>query len=982
VLTGALLACGSPTYALNPALDISQYGHRAWTIRDGFITSRVTAITQTPDGYLWLGTESGLLRFDGIRPVSWQPPMGEHLPSARITTLLVTRDGRLWIGTDAGLASWKDGTLITYPGVAGQMVDTLAEDADGTVWVGTATIPEARLCAIRAAVQCLGQDGRFGPGVFSLFPERGTVWVGAATGLWRWSANDGTRHEIPGPSRSPSGIIRTASGAMLIANGGDIQQLVDGQFHPYRIPGVDRPFHARRLFLDRDGGLWITTAGRGLVHVHGERADLFTRTDGLSGNDVYAVYEDREANVWVATEEGLDRFRELAVTTVSGQRGAGTVQTSAVLQARDGSVWLATAEGLSRRTDRGMTAYRTRDGLPNDQAGTLFEDSAGRILASTLGGLAVFGDGRFTPLRLNTRVVYNIVEDRKGSLWLNDQELGLIHAVNETIAERIPWTTFGHKDHSTALAADSARGGLWIGFYNGGVAWFKGGGMRASYGTAEGLGGGRVSQLQLGDDGTLWAATAGGLSRIAEGGRITTLTTRNGLPCDTVQWMLEDDDHAVWLLTSCGLIRIVATEFRAWRDAPGRLVAYTLFDNTEGVRTQPTALGYTPAAAKKGDGRLLWVTTDGLAVVDPRHLPADTLPPQVHIEQVTADRNVYQLVTSRGVGVRLPPGVHELHIDYTTTTLRMPEKVRFRYKLEGVDRDWQEVGTRRQAFYTDLGPRQYRFRVAAMNSSGVWSREDATVDFSVAPAYYETIWFRALAAATVVGLVWTAHRIRVRIVERHEREILALNERMMKAQEQERIRIAGELHDGVMQQMLSVTMMLGTAKRRIDDPPKAKAMIDQIQEKMVQVGSDLRQLSHGLHPPMLQEAGLPAAVRAYCDEFSAASGVQVFCECDESARELSRGAALALFRVVQEALGNAAKHARATRITVRLTRTNRMVSLVISDNGVGFDPGHVNAASGLGLIMMRERATQLNGTFEVTTTPGRGTTIEVVIPFR
>jgi signal transduction histidine kinase len=234
----------------------------------------------------------------------------------------------------------------------------------------------------------------------------------------------------------------------------------------------------------------------------------------------------------------------------------------------------------------------------------------------------------------------------------------------------------------------------------------------------------------------------------------------------------------------------------------------------------------------------------------------------------------------------------------------------------------------------------------------------------------------------MIALVWGGHRLRLRIVEKHKNEISALNERLMKAQEQERIRIAGELHDGVMQEMLAATMMLGTAKRRIPAGSDATATIDKVQQKLIQAGTDLRQLSHDLHPPLLQDAGLPKAVQAYCEQFSTASSIPVACDAADDLRDLSRGAALALFRIVQEALGNAAKHAAAKRISVRLSRSDGMVSLTVSDDGVGLDPSRFASEGGLGLVMMRERASQLNGRFEFESAPGRGTTIRVAIPFR
>src|SRR5262245_58375682 len=291
-----------------------------------------------------------------------------------------------------------------------------------------------------------------------------------------------------------------------------------------------------------------------------------------------------------------------------------------------------------------------------------------------------------------------------------------------------------------------------------------------------------------------------------------------------------------------------------------------------------------------------------------------------------------------GRALRLPPLTRSLQIDYTALSFVAPEEMQFRYMLEGRDTEWQSVGTRRQAFYDNLPPRQYRFRVIASNNDGAWNETGASLDFSIAPAYYQTWWFIALSVASIVALVWTAHRVRIRIIEKHDREIIALNERLMKAQEQERTRIAGELHDGVMQEMLAATMMLGAAKRKVSrDPSAAQTSIDNVQQRLVKLGTDLRQLSHDLHPPALQDAGLPRALRGYCEDFSASSGIPVSCEADDSVEELSRGAALALFRIVQEALGNAAKHAKARRIAVSLTRSDGVVTLTVSDDGVGFE---------------------------------------------
>jgi signal transduction histidine kinase/ligand-binding sensor domain-containing protein len=975
-----LLTCWSRAFALNPALDINQYAHTAWRVGQGLLSSRVITIAQTPDGYLWLGSESGLFRFDGVRTVRWQPRGDQRLPSTSIARLLVSRDGRLWIGTSAGLASWKDDRLVTYPELAGHVIGALTEDSQGTVWAGTISIPSARLCAIRGAVQCAGEDGRFGNGVFSLFADGGKLWVGAATGLWRWAPEDPVQY--PTPPTTISDLIRINDGRLLIAMTGGLKQLTRETLDTYPIKDFDRPFDAQKLLLDRDGGLWIATSRRGLVHLRQGRIDVFTPSDGLSGDSISTIYEDREGNIWVGTNEGLDRFRELAITRISRKQGLATDAGFSILPARDGSVWVG-GTGLTRFRDGRTTIYRMPDGLPDDHVGTLFQDSRGRILVSTLRGVAAFENDRFVPFMQSvpSRVVSNIVEERPGDLWINDVNQGLIHLIGDEIENRIPWSALGHDDHATAMVADRARQGLWLGFYKGGVAFLKDGALGTSYGTAEGLGAGRVSELRLDPEGALWAATDGGLSHIKDG-HIATLTAAHGLPCEAVHWTIGDKDRSLWMLMPCGLARVTSAELAAWIADPTRSVQTTVFDSSDGARTQSTAVGLSPTAVSFPDGRLLFATASGIGVVDPRHLPFNTLPPPVQIEQIVADRETYDMKLTVGGRVRLPPRVRDLQIDYTALSLVAPEKVRFRYKLEGFDRDWHDVGSRRQAFYTDLPPRQYRFRVAAANNSGVWNEIGATVDLLIVPAYYQTRWFLALSVGVVLAAVWVAHRVRLRMVQKHEREISSLNERLMKAQEQERIRIAGELHDGAMQEMLAVTMMLGSAKRRVADDSDAKATIEKAQQKLIQVGTDIRQLSHDLHPPVLQDAGLPGAVRVYCEQFSNSSGIPVSCEADDGVRDLSRGAALALFRLVQEALGNAAKHAAAKRIAVRLTQSDGVVSLTVSDDGVGFDPGRLATSGGLGLIMMRERAGQLNGKFAFESAPGRGTTIRVVIPFR
>jgi signal transduction histidine kinase/ligand-binding sensor domain-containing protein len=997
-VAGVLLVPPPGALALDPALEASQYSHTKWSVRDGFPNGNIYAMAQTSDGYLWLGGEFGLFRFDGVRFVPWQPPPGAQRPGQPYS-LLVSRDGTLWIGTFTGLAAWRDGTLARYPELDGRFVTSLFEDREGTVWAGTLGgspgTPTGRLCAIRdGGAQC-DTEGGFGSFVWGLSEDgSGTLWAGAETGLWRIKPGPPRRYAMP--RMRISDLSKSDTGQLLIAvYGAGLEQLAGDHVGSYPMRGAassnaplqDRDVNANKLLRDRDGALWIGTVERGLIHVRHGRANVFRRADGLSGDIVLSLLEDREGNVWVATTGGLDRFRELPVATITARQGLSTDNTNSVLAATDGSVWVATHDGLTRWEKGGLDAptrtYREASGLPDDVVQSLYQDHRGRVWAFTAGGLTRFEEDRFVAAAaIPSGEVYSMTGDEADNLWLSGNR-GLAHLRDGRLVGHFPWSTLGRREQAKVVLSE--RGGVWLSFWtDGGVSFFRDGRLRASYSAADGLGKGHVPGLHKGSDGALWAATEeGGLSRIADG-RIATLTSRNGLPCDTVHWTIEDDDRSLWLYAACGLARITRSEVDAWVADPEHRVATTLWDAADGVRLRSVApSSWGPPVAKATDGKLWFLTGEGVQVVDPHQLRINGLPPPVWIEQVTADGRVYpQNLTGPAVrSLGLPPRIRDLQIEFTALSLVAPEKVRFKYRLEGQDRDWREVVNDRRVQYSNLPPGNYRFRVIACNNSGVWNEAGDTLEFSVAAAYYQTIWFRALAAATLAALLFAGFRARVRIVERHAGEITALNERLMKAQEQERARIAGELHDSVMQQITALSLVLGTAKRRIASDADARGMVADVQRRLIDVGTEVRELSHDLNPPILQQAGLPEALRGYCDTFGHAHGLAVSSDIDGSVAELSAGSALALYRIAQEALGNAAKHAAPTRIDVRLARAGGDVVLTIADDGRGCDPGRPGKG-GLGLVNMRERARQLHGTFELDGRPGRGTTVRVTVPFR
>src|SRR5262245_45825482 len=347
-LVGVLLASCPSAFALDPALDVSQYVHTSWKIREGFAKGSINAIAQTPDGYLWLGTEFGLLRFDGVRNVLWSPPAGQDLPSNDIMSLRVARDGTLWIGTSKGLVSWKDGRLTAYAALAGYFVFAVLEDREGVVWAAAAGVPLGKLCAIhKGGVQCDGEDGRLGRGVFDLYEDgRGTLWAGVRFGLWRWKPGPPRFYGVPEKS-TVMGLAEDDDGVILVGGLGGIRRFIDGKTEAYARPGTGKYSAAQEVFRDRAGRRWIGTSATGLVPVHRGRTDVFTQVDGLSGNGVTAFLEDREGSLWTATKDGLDRFRDPAVATYSAKQGVASSALNSVLAAQDGAVWLGGSGGLN-----------------------------------------------------------------------------------------------------------------------------------------------------------------------------------------------------------------------------------------------------------------------------------------------------------------------------------------------------------------------------------------------------------------------------------------------------------------------------------------------------------------------------------------------------------------------------------------------------------------------------------------------------------
>jgi signal transduction histidine kinase/ligand-binding sensor domain-containing protein len=1022
-LAATMLGWSPAVLALNPSLDLSQYSHASWRVRDGVLKDAVSAIAQTRDGYLWLGTQFGVIRFDGVRYQAWQPPTGQHLPSNYIRSLLGARDGSLWIGTELGLARWKNGMLRLYPELAERAVGVLLEDRGGTVWAGTRQPRPGLLCAVRdSGVTCAGYRREFGDRTSSLYEDRqGRLWVGGHAGLWRWQPGPPALYPLP-DIESSQGIVETGGrDTLLVIVRGALKQLI-GE-HPAASPaGIDRlSFLPSRVLRDRDGGLWIGTFDQGLLRVRDGQIDSFSEADGLSGNYIRNLFEDREGNIWVATDNGLDRFRDIAVATISVKQGLSQTTPWSVLAATDGSLWVGTLDGLNRLQDGRLRIYRTREdqsrsgsqravdrirptreasgwssrrsplfrwdvreirstGLPHNLIHSLFEDHRRRIWVSTHAGVAYFENERFIPVGGIPGGVRAITGDASGNIWMSEDQ-GLLRVVHERVVERTSWASLGLETAATVMLANRFGGGLWLGFRPEGLKYFKDGRIVASYGAPQGVGRGLIGGLHGDADGTIWVATEGGLSRIKDG-RVHTLTVKNGLPCDSVNWVIEDDNRALWLYTACGLARVGRPDLDTWAAAVEKdratqqRVQVAVLDVSDGVRIHAAPGGYMPQVTKSPDGRIWFLPWDGVSVINPRQLPFNPQPPPVHIEQITADGKICE-----ARDCRLPPRVRDLSIDYTALSLVVPEKVRFRYRLEGQDPDWREVVNKRTVNYSNLAPGQYRFRVAAANNSGVWNEVGDALEFSIAPAFYQTNTFRALCVALFTSLLWTAWQLRLRQLEQRF-------ELTMGARVAERTRIARELHDTLLQSFHGLLLRFETASYLLPErPADAKEQLDSAIDRAAKAITEGRDAVQGLRASTVEHQDLAVAVKTLGDELATAASMHppptFRVGVEGQARDLNPILRDDIYKIAAEALRNAFRHSHAGQVEVEIRYDDEQFRLRVRDNGEGIGP-EVLASQGVeghyGLRGMPERAALIGGELAVWSEVGVGTEVELRLP--
>jgi signal transduction histidine kinase len=695
--------------------------------------------------------------------------------------------------------------------------------------------------------------------------------------------------------------------------------------------------------------------------------DRYGSEQGLSADFITDVFEDREGNVWVATSQGLDMFRDLRVKSVSKREGLREDGVESLAASGDGSVWI----GTNLLQSLGPYGVSVRE-LPGNAITSLFVDHAGRLWAGSLNQLFVYEDGRFRQITKQggsaLGMIMGITEDSEHNVWVETSgpPMALVRILDLKVQQEFPPPGM---PLARKLAADP-RGGIWLGLLTGDLAHYRDGQVYTfAFGDHPKS---PARALTAAADGSVLGGTPFGVIAWKDG-KQEILSVRNGLPCNTVTAIIWDDARNLWLNSECGLIEIPSQQMDLWWKHPESKLTIRVFDASDGV--QP-GFGHFNTSAKTPDGRLWFANGNVAQVIDPTHIAANTLTPPVEVSAIVADRKDYPLAST----VSLPALTRDLEIDYTALSYAAPQKVLFRYKLEGHDTAWQEPGIRRQAFYTDLRPGRYRFHVIACNNDGVWNEAGASLDFSVLPAYYQTAWFRTLCATAFLLLLWAVYQVRVRQLRRQ----FAIG---LEARVNERTRIARDLHDTLLQSFHGVLLRFQTVfqllPERADDAKERLGTAIDLAAEAITAGRDAVQ---GLRDSVIQGNDLAMAISTLGEALGKDSRNPrpIFRVAVEGeARDLHPILRDETYRIAAEALRNAFRHAQARQIEVEIRYDNEQFRLRVRDDGKGIDPA-VLAQQGreghYGLPGMRERAKVMGAKLTVWSEVDAGTELELRLP--
>jgi len=993
LLTCILLLAGS-AYALDPNKRLTQYMHTSWRTRDGSAPNGAYSIAQTSDGFLWF-ISGDMMTFDGLHFTSWDgPPNGGSITKGasfgQIVQIFGDHGGGLWVFGLRGIVHLKGRVVTSQFDLEGiRSLQNISEDDDGSIWIvrGNNGVTDFPLCHVTdRTVKCFGKaDGIPISPINSLLADgKGGCWLGGQTALVHW--HDGVAETysiealksnvgqvgISGLGRGPDGSLWV--GIFASGPGRGLGRLINGAFQPFATPSFDgSKLGIHSMTFDGDGNLWVGTYGMGIFRIHGSMVDHFGRSEGLSSDTVNAVFVDREGILWAATPDGIDKFRDPPVANFSTLEGLGNDLPNGVLASRDGTVWIANVGSLDHMEKNGtVSSIRTRDGLPGNRVASMLEDRAGNLWVGVDDGLYLFKNERFhrlpEPDHQPLGLVVGIAEDVDGNIWAEcaSKPPKLVRIRDFQVREVFPESQV---PPGRTLAPDP-QGGIWIGTLKGDLALFRRGTVQTF--PLNTKGDPFIHQIVPNADGSVLAGSADGLVGLRNG-KVQRLKTRNGLPCNFVTSFVEDREKRWWLYTDCGIVELPDSELQRWWTNPDVMVQIRVYDELDGARAGRPNFN---SAAYSSDGRVWFAQGNFVQMVDPSRLSQKALPAMTYIGSLVADRQEFKATPN----LKIPPHPRDVQIDYTSPEFLVPQKVKFRYRLDNYDRDWHEAGTRRQAFYTDLPPGKFSFRVMACNSDGVWNESAAKLDFSIAPAYYQTSWFRALCAAGFLALVWAAYQWRVRQLQ-HQFDMT------LEARVSERTRIARDLHDTLLQSAHGLLLRFQTVSQLLPDRPiEAKEKLDNAIDQTADFITEARDEVQGLRDSTVQSNDLAMAISTLGQELgtdSANHRPAFRVAVEGEARNLHPILRDEIYKIAAEALRNAFRHSQAQQIEAEIRYDTEQFRLRVRDDGKGVDPAILSGQGSeghFGLPGMRERATLIGGKLVVWSEVDAGTEVELRVP--
>lgn len=983
-------SAGAAAHAQLPDPTLGQFAHRAWTVRDG-APAVVLALAQTADGFLWLGSQTGLYRFDGVRFEAFEPPPGQALPSRQVNTLLALPDGSLWIGYSFGGASrLAGGQVVNYGAREGLSTGTLtafAHDSAGGLWAATTT-GLARLVGDRW--RRVGADSGFPGGMTSdlLVDRRGALWVAAATAVFvlprsgrrferRAPSLDGSSGGGGVPREAPDGSVWGASVSLGVV------RLSDAAGGPPR-PEIYRVREAYGLEIDRQANAWLTRTSGRLVRIplsaslgtaarvpSARRQTLpMSRATGMSGGQVYAVLEDREGNVWVGTDGGLDQFRPTKLTPVVWPR---PVLAPAVAAGDGGVVWAGSyASPMIAIGDSAVVHSEVPARIT-----CAYRDLDGGVWLGGLAGLWHARGGPFVRVALPAEAVQSdvqaIARDRDGALWLSVRSTRFRGVLRR---RRGAWERFSTPqsvaDYNPRTVVSDSAGRTWLGYTQDRLALVAADTVRV-FSAADGLRIGNVTAIHVRGN-RVWVGGESGVMAFdaVPGGtgpnpRFRPLLTVGGV-LRGVTGIVETADGDLWLNGADGVARVPAGEWQHVLRDPTYRARDERFDFRDGIDGPAPQIRPFPSAIAGTDGRLWFSTETGVAWVDPAHLRKNALPPPVHIRGLDAGGQRY----APAARITLPPRTTAIQIAYTALSFAVPDRVRFRYQLVGSDTGWQDAGTRREAIYTNLAPGAHRFRVIASNEDGVWNTAGAALDVVIPPTFVQTRAFLVLCAAAAAGATWLF------VQWRHRRVAHALRAQYHVTLT-ERLRVARELHDTLLSDLAGITMRLEAAARSAPHVDGDALLLADLRDQARRTLSEtrravgeMRTASADLVPLWVQLAD--AARRIFAE-----TSVDARVEHVGRPRGFPPAVEAEALRIATEAMVNARKHAGCHTVAVTCGYTRRELRVRVRDDGRGFDPAAAGANGHYGLAGMRERTAAIGAHLTVDSAPGRGTDVRLVV---